>query len=522
MNQKQTAFFIVLLLCIGFFLRVVWLDSVPPGLNSDELLMAYDGASVYHTGKDHHGDWFPLFFKQSGEYRQPIYVYLAGIFSYFLGINAYSVRIVSVIFGTLSILMTYLFVKEIHNKPTALIAAALVTISPWNIFFSRVGWEPVLQTPVQLFALWMFFRWTKTHFLKHLLLATFSFALTFYTYPVERLFIPLMLLALVVLHFKQLAVHWKQTTMAFVLFLMMLIPSIWAYFQYYEAMQARWLFLSVFHLPDGYLQFVQHWLLHLSPMFQFITGSSFGMIGGQAYLVLLPFFYVGLIQLIRNNQPSGLILLWWFLVFSIPASMTYDRYDINSIPSSMRATCGMPILEIISAYGIYSVSAWLQSKNNNQYFAYIVGAFIFINAAYVLYDYYVRYAEYSIESSHYGFDQLVHYIEENKQDFDQVIISHKIGLHPISIASFSHRPPSPFDHSDYPKYVLPFYHYVPTYYPWGLREYERHGTISRWYYLGEGTLLLAAKANEITGAEPVHTIYYPNSEPAYELYTVNR
>lgn len=522
MNQKQTNRLLLAMLCVGFLLRMIWIHHVPPGLNSDELLMAYDGACVLQTGKDHHGDWFPVFFQQSGEYRQPIYVYLAGLFSSTFGINAVTVRIVSVLCGTISILMTYLLVRTIRNNHTALIAAALVTLSPWNIFFSRLGWEPILQTPLQLMGFWMFFRWTTTRSMRDILISTVSFALTFYTYPVERLFIPLMLLSLVVLYYKPLIESWKQSLTCFFVFIILLIPSIWSYFQFYEAMQARWMFLSVFNQPGGSLLFFQHWLLHLSPMFQFITGSSFGMKGGMAYLILLPFFYTGLVQLIREKQPSGFVLIWWFLVFSIPASMTYDRYDINSIPSSMRSTCGIPILEIVSAIGIYWVYNRLSSKTRKFNFGYGIGILIVINAGYVLYNYYFQYAESNYESSHYGFDSLVEYIEENKAEYDKVIISHKIGLHPVSIAVFSNRSPSPFDHTDYPKYVLPFYHYVPTYYNWGMREYETHGTINRWYYLGEGHLLLAAKAGELTEETPLHTIHYPNGKPAFQFFEVNR
>lgn len=520
-NNHTSYYALAFLIVTGFLLRIIWIDTVPSGLNSDELLKAFDGASVWLTGRDHHGAWFPVFFEQSGEFSPPLYIYFSGLFSAWFGITPCTVRLPSILLGCVSIWLTFEFVNRISNAKTALVASLLVALSPWNIFYSRLGWEAIMQVPLQLIALWQFIQWykTKSHF--NLFISTTAFALTFYSYPTERLFIPLMLILTCVVSYKKWKKNYKQLMICAIWFLLLMLPTVYIYVTHNGQMQARWNFLSVFNQPDGVPIFLQQWLLHLSPLFLFITGSHFGMMGGAALLVLLPFFYMGLWNCLYRHSSSDILLLGWFIFFSIPASMTFDRYDPDSMPNSLRTTCGMPILEIISAMGITFCYQWLQSSNAKKMFASCLLTAIAINAGVVLYDYYFRYPNYAIPTSHYGFQELVEYTEAHKDEYDKIIIAHKIGLHPISIAVFSKRPPSPFSHTDYPKYVLPFYHYVPTYHDWGAAEYDRFGLISRWYYQGEGKLLIAAKAGEIDDAEPIHTVRYPNGKPAYQLYEIN-
>lgn len=517
---KQNVLLVILVTTL--LLRLFDVGSIPSSLNSDELLKAYDGASVWLTGKDHHGSWFPLFFEQSGEYSPPLYIYFSGLFSSCFGIGPVMVRLPSVLLGYVSVLFTLYFLRRISTEKTALVAAALVAVSPWHIFYSRIGWEAVLQVPMQLIAFLFLEKWVNDNAFKSLIISTTAFALTLYAYPTERLFIPLMLLWICMVYYKQIIQQYKQVILCLGWFVILMLPTINMYINHQQQMQARWQFLSVFHLTDGWLVFFTQWLEHLSPMFLFITGSYFGMIGGVALLVILPFFYLGLWTCVRRHNKSDLILLGWFLLFSVPASMTYDRYDSSSMPNSLRTTCGMPVIEIISAYGIMACYDWIKQEDVKKYFFYGIALLIIPNAAYVYYDYSKHYSNRVIESSQFNFQLLVKFIETFKYDYDKVIISHKIGLHPISVAAFSKESPEPFSHEDYPKYVLPFYHYVPTYHDWGTDEYNRFGTINRWFYQGEGKLLIVAKAGEIWDEKPIFTIGYPNGEPAYEFYAVER
>ena len=180
------------ILLVGFLLRGIGLGVVPPAVNSDEWLKAFDGASVYRTGRDHHGESWPLFFRQSGEYSPPLYIYFAGLFSAPFGVNARTTRLPSAVLGTVSILLVYGFVKAWEGRRVALAAAALAALSPWGVHYSRIGWEAVTLGPLLLGGLWAWVGWTRTFRLSRLAVSALCFALSFYAYPAARVFVPLL------------------------------------------------------------------------------------------------------------------------------------------------------------------------------------------------------------------------------------------------------------------------------------------------------------------------------------------
>jgi len=521
---------LLLLLALGFLLRAWGLDRIPPALNSDELLKAFDGASVYRAGMDHRGQRWPLFFQQSGEYSPPLYIYFAGWFSAPFGVNAYTTRLPSAIMGTLSILLTYLFVLEFASADTALIAAALTASSPWNIHYSRIGWEAVMEAPVQLAAFWLFLRWTRTQRWRELAASCFVFALTVYTYPAARLFIPLIMVGFVILYRRECREHLVHLIIGFFVFLAALLPYVLFTFAHYNEMQARWKFLSVFQRDDGWRLFFLHYLQHLSPSFLFWNGNPYSlhlMAGGIALAVLFPFFLAGLYFLLNKREKPHLFLLLWLFAFAIPSSMTYDRYDIHSMPNPLRAICGLNLIEIVSAIGIVFLIKKIPHPVYRRWAITALTAAVLMNFSVTAYDYVFRYPISSAPSWQYGLREAVEFMEKNKSDYDRIVVSHNVRLHPVALAVFSGREPRPFSGADYPKYILPFFHYVPIYGDFRHNEYLRYrgvdyGSIARWRNLAPGKNLYLAKAGEIDGAEPIFRDFYLNGDAAYEIYATDR
>lgn len=520
----QSKNILILLLTAGFLIRAVGLSTVPPALNSDELLKAFDGASVYRTGMDHHGQRWPLFFQQSGEYSPPLYIYFAGLFSALLGVNEYTARLPSAILGTLSILMAFLFVQAVADRKTALIAAALVAISPWDVHYSRIGWEAIALVPLQLGALWMFVRWSKSENLRDLLFSVSFFGLTIYAYPVARLSSVLFMAGLCGIYWR---IVWKRrlhAAFAAGLFILWLTPYLYVLSQNYEDMQARWRFVSLFNRDDALLVFLRQYFMHLSPDFLFIKGnpnSLHSLLGGMALATLVPFFFLGIYRMRQQRSREDWLIVFWLFTFAIPASLTYDRYDPHSMPSSLRAINGLPVIEIICAQGI----TWLLDLAQKHTKAKILGAgiafMIGLNAAIVAYDAVYKYPVRSAKAWQYGLREAIQYVESKKEDYERILVSQKVRLHPVELACFAGLKPGPFGGKDFPKYRFPFYHYLPIYQDFGAKEYQQYGLISRWYTLGKGKNLLLTQAGEIE-AEPLHRIYLPDGKVAYEIFETNR
>jgi 4-amino-4-deoxy-L-arabinose transferase-like glycosyltransferase len=514
-----------LLVAVGAILRVAGLGTAPPALISDEILMGYDGACVYRTGMDHHGQSWPVFFKQSGEYRPPVYVYFSGLFSAPFGVNTYTVRLPSAVLGIMTIIMAFYFGREFQNERFGLLLAALVAFSPWNLHYSRVGWEMILLVFFQLTALTFFFRWRKNSSVVAILAATFCFGITIYTYPTAKLFTPMLLFFLCILYWKELQNHRKQFGYCIVLFLGLMIPYLVVLVSTKAALEARWAFLSVFQYSDWVSKLIRHYFLHLSPVFLFIKGGAnplHAMPGGVALLVLLPFFYVGLWRILYLREKKYLFVLLWFLTFAIPSSMTHDLFDSDCMPNALRSVAGMPVIEIISGIGLLYMTQIVQEQNKHSLLAGILSVALALNLAVVGYIYVMRDTVNHAMDWQYGIEDLVEYTERVKDEYDTIVVSHSIRLHPIAVAIYSGRDIKPFTGSDFPKYVLPFFHYVPMYQDFRHRDYVKYGTIAKWYNLAPGKNLLVAKPGEISFGNPITQFFYPDGSVAFECYAMQR
>lgn len=154
----------------------------------DELTMVYDSYSVLKTGMDQTGEKFPLTFKM-GAGRPAGYVYgsipMVGLF----GPTIWGVRGLSFISGLGIILLMYFLGKKLFNKNVGLWASFLTSISMWDIYLSRAGFEAHFALFLSLFAVVMFLY-------KRYILMAFLFGVSAFTYPTFKLTIPLILFIL--------------------------------------------------------------------------------------------------------------------------------------------------------------------------------------------------------------------------------------------------------------------------------------------------------------------------------------
>src|SRR3954468_14217139 len=65
-----------LLLAAGFVFYARGAATNPPGFFVDESSVAYNAHTISESGRDEHGELFPLYFQAFGDYKNPVYVYL--------------------------------------------------------------------------------------------------------------------------------------------------------------------------------------------------------------------------------------------------------------------------------------------------------------------------------------------------------------------------------------------------------------------------------------------------------------
>jgi len=199
---------ILLILLLASILRLGFLGQFPAGFNQDEASNGYDAYSILLTGKDRHGDFFPITlqgFSDRVDHRSPVYAYSAVPFVYLFGLNIFSTRLPVAVFGILTVLFLYVLVKELfHNKKIALLAAGLLAISPWHIFMSRFAHEPSLVPFYFVAGLYFWIKGTSGKS-KYLSIGSVFFGLLLYNYPITRLFFPLFIVGYIVIFWEKIS-----------------------------------------------------------------------------------------------------------------------------------------------------------------------------------------------------------------------------------------------------------------------------------------------------------------------------
>lgn len=117
----------------AFALRLVAIESLPPGLYRDEAYYGLDAAGVLS------GDLRLYFPANNG--REPLFVYWVAGFVAMLGRTPVAVRLAAVAAGALMVAATYAMTARLFGRRAALLAAALAAAAPWPVILGRVGFR---------------------------------------------------------------------------------------------------------------------------------------------------------------------------------------------------------------------------------------------------------------------------------------------------------------------------------------------------------------------------------------------
>ena len=448
----------LLLLCIlflGGFLRFYKLGEAPIGLHRDEAFLGYNAYSLLKTGKDMNGIALPLHLK-SFLYSPAGYSYASIPFIAAFGLNAFSVRFASALFGTLTILVTYFLVKELYkrynnykdyNGYLALLSALLLAVSPWHLNLSRTATENTLAVFFITLGTLLYLLWHRNqHFI--MLLASFvSFAISLFIYQAPRAFLPLFIPVLLLLYRtkSRLPFLFLFLTILFPLFLIFRSPALALRFQTVnlfsteetqlqidEALredgvtsQPRIITRAFHNKVIGYgQQFLQNYFSHFSYPFLFTDKGlpDRYRIPSRAllYLIELPFLLAGLYALFKNHKPYAWLLLTWIILAPIGSAIAFD-----DVPNLQRTLLIFPALSITVALGFIQWFNWISKINSIirlPVYSFIGLLFIFGVTNY-LHAYYVHQPVHRPWSRHEGYQALVANINALLPDYQKAIIT---------------------------------------------------------------------------------------------------
>ena len=112
----RKTFLLFSIFLLGFILRFWQLGVNPPSLDWDEVSLGYNAYSLLKTGKDEYGTFMPLSIRSFGDFKPPLYTYLTIPVVSIFGLNEFSTRFISALFGSLSVVIGYFLIKELFPK----------------------------------------------------------------------------------------------------------------------------------------------------------------------------------------------------------------------------------------------------------------------------------------------------------------------------------------------------------------------------------------------------------------------
>lgn len=408
-KKKLLSLYLLFLIFIGIAIRLYKFGSIPVSLYWDEVAMLVDAKVLAKTLHDMHGNFiFQTLFPSYGDYKLPVYIWCATLAVKLFGVSEFSLRLPSLLAGLGSIILVGAIAKKLlkadnkspfDQKLTPLFVMAMMAISPWAIMFSRTGFEGHLGQFILASSFLSMLKGIKNQ--KYNLLAVVLGAIATYTYFSIRFVWPILFALVWSIYYLEISTkpNFKKIKSKILNKTFLLLPVFIAtYFiflipmfrgPYYQiSNQFRLDASSIFNSRNYALEsnqlrqvagngiiskifFHRHLLLveqllsnvsqNLSPQFLFLTGDPNLRHGTGAYgLFLLPvliFWLLGMFSLAKYKPSLFFILVIWWLLGIIPASVPMD------VPHALRSLNALvPLVLIIGFGGSYSYYLFTQQN----------------------------------------------------------------------------------------------------------------------------------------------------------------
>lgn len=465
---KSSVFWILsLILLIGMSVRLVALGSIPLGLYMDEVAILIDARMVSETGMDMHSNaWLQAIFPSYGDYKLPVYIWLAAAAVKLLGASDLAVRLPSALAGIGSIVIVCLIVSELLKysqlKVSAkwywLASSLVLAIAPWSILFSRTAFEGHVAQFLVAISVWVALK-AKRRATLVVLSAVIGAAAT-YTYFSVRFVWPVVFIGVSGLFLidwqlvlrdqkKFLFEVLMKVALPLGIFAVLLMPmfnSPW----YQVSDQYRLSTASILNNTDWAVesnvlrqeagnQFIdrlflhRHWLMsrallanmadHLSLNYLYLTGDSNLRHGTQFHglflMSLLPMLILGMYHLFdRYKKILWLVLLWW-LIALLPASVP------ETTPHALRSLNALVPLSFIQGFGLAFVANWAWNKRKAWWAkGALVGYSVILTLCFISFTsfYFTVYPALSAQEWNQGYREFVITLEEMSTDEPTIVL----------------------------------------------------------------------------------------------------
>lgn len=446
-------FLLLAIVFLAAFLRFYQLGTNPPSLAWDEAAWGYNAYSLGIDGKDEFGRFLSHDYLESfGDFKPPMYAYLDVIPVKVFGLNEFSTRFPSALFGVFTILVTFFLVKRIfwkskNKEKYAIFSALFLAISPWHFMLSRAAFEANVATFFLVLGVWGFLsavqdkKW-------YLIISAVSFTLSMYTFNTSRVVAPLLVIILLIAFRKRLLLIKREAIIALIIGFIVFLPT----FRFLLSPQAGLRFKEVNIFSDigvvetanqeiandnnsafskiihnrrflYSLEYVKHYFDNLSPNFLFIRGDGNPKFStqdvGQMYIWDILFFIGGILLLVKKREDSWWLVPLWLIIGIIPAATARET------PHALRIETTLPMFQIIVAYGFVQLIDKIK-----KYKKFIVYCSLFILSVNFVYFYHNYLYHYPLEFSgewQYGYKQSIDYVKSVENNYDYIQVADALG-----------------------------------------------------------------------------------------------
>lgn len=221
-EPQQARWLILAITLVAFFLRVWRLGAVPPGWSDDEL-----SDILVIAQKVFQGDYSVYYVDATG--LEALYFVISGVFLRLLGFNAFGIRLLSSLLGTLAIPLLYQVGRRFFSRRVGLLAATLLAASFWALIYSRISLRHVMLPVFVLGTIYFFWDGVHRERRRSFLIAGVWLGVSFYTYFAAR-GLPLILLAaslyLLVIDRQRWQRTWRRQLLTLLVALILAVPLV--------------------------------------------------------------------------------------------------------------------------------------------------------------------------------------------------------------------------------------------------------------------------------------------------------
>jgi 4-amino-4-deoxy-L-arabinose transferase-like glycosyltransferase len=453
-TTKQKRWLALAILALGIFLRVSMFPDNPPGLYVDEAYAGYEAYAILQTGADEWGVRLPVYFISSGSGQSVLYAYLSVPIIWGLGLSRFSIRLLSLFIGVLTLPLLYATVKRTLGARAALLALLLLAILPWHVMSSRWALDANLLPFFLLLGTYTMMRALEPNGSRVARwIALLPWGLALYAYAMSFFVLPVLLLLVFLFYRQTILPNWRQWLVGACGFGLLAFPiflfGVKNVIAHRDLGIERFVPLGIPLLPfsrwtdvaSPFPERLEKNLVFLINGFQ--DGEIRNMVIGNppVFVVLFPLTLVGAFYLFgkyrREKTPD---LFWLWIVASLPLFLAAD-------PAIQRSNAIYIPMLVVAVYGLLELWRPLDSAPVARAILGIgVGTLIALQAGIFALDYFFVYPTLpDTEIAFFrGFDRAIRKGLEMAEPSETILVTSQVSQPQMLTATFVGYPPAEF------------------------------------------------------------------------------